>query len=151
MNHVIYSDKSGSWQIIRNPHALTGLGPKCRGIVLESGDLYLENHSDGTIHNDILRILYAQGFLEGVFRKNWTLKLPAESGFLTVQRYQDKSLLAIGESNRLLYREDDYRKNIEHYKDYKLIGIKDPLIIMRYDLVIVSDDDIIFNVEIIFN
>ena len=143
MNHVIYSDKTGSWQIIKNPRSLAGLGSKCRGIVLASGDIYVENQSDGTIHNDILRILYDLGILKGVFKKNWTLKLPAESGFLTVQRYQDKNLLAIGESNRLLYREDDYRKNIEHYKDFlqcaiqkhpsinfafKLIGIKDPSI-----------------------
>ena len=154
MNQTIYSDDSGNWQIIKNPDSLTDFGPKSRGVVLESGNLYVENQSYGTIHNDILRILYKKGILKGTFRKNWTLMKPAESGFLTLQRFNKTHILAIGESNRELYLEEDFLQNIEQYKVFlqkaierypsihfalKLIGIKDPSI-ERSDTVVINEE-----------
>ena len=152
MNEITYSDDSGNWQIIKNPDSLIRFGPKSRAVVLESGDLYVENQSYGTIHNDILRILYDKGILQGTFKKNWTLKKPAESGFLTLQRFNETHILAIGESNRHLYKEESYLANIENYKDFlqkaiekhpsihfalKLIGIKDPTI-ERSDVIVIN-------------
>ena len=154
MKQVIYSDDSGNWQIIKNPDSLTGFGPKSRGIVLESGDLYVENQSYGTIHNDILSILYDKGILHGTFNKNWTRMKPADSGFLTLQRYNETRILAIGESNRHLYKEESYLANIEQYKVFlrkaterypsihfalKLIGIKDPTI-ERSNTVVINEE-----------
>ena len=154
MNQTIYSDDSGNWQIIKNPDSLIRFGQKSRAVVMESGDLYVENHCSGTIHNDILRILYDKRILSGTFRKNWTQKKPAESGFLTLQRYKETHILAIGESNRHLYRKESYPANIEYYKIFlqkaierhpsihfalKLIGIKDPSI-ERSDVVVINEE-----------
>lgn len=110
---IIYQD--GDWQIIKNPKNIIDLGKSVRGVIIENGDLYIESYSRG-IHNDILKILGEKGILDSVPKKNWTKKFPEETGFLTVQRYKDSPYIAIGESNKLLYNEKDYKKNIEHYR-----------------------------------
>jgi len=72
-------------------------------------------------------------------RKNWTSKLPEESGFLTMQRFRNTSNICIGESNKLIYSDDNMEKYESSYMKfinvakakcpninfvYKLVGIK---------------------------
>ena len=111
---IIYSDNN--WKLIKNPKSLEYFDKSCRGVITLSGDLYLENFSDFRIHNDILKILYDKNILKGKLRKNWGKKLPQESGFLTVQRYKDKNIIAIGESNKDIYNEEDWDK-LKHFYD----------------------------------
>ena len=54
------------WSIVLNPQTLEKHGPNARGVILENGDLYLENISNRTIHNDILKILHEMEILQGV-------------------------------------------------------------------------------------
>lgn len=108
-----YKDFDQDWLLIKNPSNLDGYGANVRGIILSSGDFYLESSSE-TIHNDILKILYEKGILKVLPRKDWTSKLPEETGFLTMQRFRDSNEIRIGESNKLIYDEND-RKNLEPY------------------------------------
>lgn len=105
-------------EIIKNPGSPDGFGKDVRGVITSSGDLYLETISNGTIHNDILKVLYDQQILEGAFSRRWTKQTPDESGFLTVQRYGDADRICIGESNRPLYRKEDYQANIHLYRPF---------------------------------
>ncbi len=106
------------WSIINNPGSLSTIGESARGIILENGDLFVENFSNGTIHNDILKILYDRGILEGSLKRSWTRQTPDISGFLTVQRYKDANILCIGESNRNLYIKSDYDVKIHLYRPF---------------------------------
>lgn len=107
--------EKGDWKLIKNPESLENLDKSVRGVITKDGNLYVESYSE-IIHNDILKILADKNIIPFVPKKDWGRKLPEESGFLTVQRYKDSPYMAIGESNRLLYDEDDYNKYIEHYK-----------------------------------
>jgi len=111
-------DPGGDWKIVRNPVNLARFGKDVRGVITGSGDLYLESHSDGTIHHDILEILFDHGVLEGTFSRGWTKQLPEESGFLTVQRHGRTPMICIGESNRLLYRKAGYLEKIHLYRPF---------------------------------
>ena len=112
------SQPNNSWKLLFNPVSLKVCGPNVRGVITPSGDLYLENQSNGTIHNDILKTLTGWGVLPGPFRRNWTRKLPIESGFLTVQRYKDTDVICIGESNRLLYTKAGYEEHIAVFRQF---------------------------------
>jgi len=105
------------WKLIKNPNTLDNFRAKCRGVILINGDLYLENFSSNTIHNDILKELYKMKVLPEIPKKNWTKKLPQESGFLTVQRYRNSEYICIGESNSLIYDYNDWKKLIHFYDE----------------------------------
>lgn len=113
---VIHTDDN--WRLLKNPSSLEYIGDDARGVIMPNGDLYIESYGGLKIHNDILKILAQKGVLSSVPKKNWTRKLPQESGFLTVQRYNNSPYIAIGESNRLLYDEEDYNENIDHYRRF---------------------------------
>jgi hypothetical protein len=116
-------------KIIKNPGSLDGFGNDVRGVITSSWDLYLETISHGSIHNDILRVLYDHQVLEGTFSKKWTKQTPDNSGFLTVQRYEDTNWICIGESNRPLYRKDDYQVHLHLYCPFlQQAGLKNPSI-----------------------
>lgn len=118
---VVYTDKDGDWRLIKNPSSIDTLGSKARGVIItKTGDIYMEEYSK-YIHNDLLTFLHEIGVLEGQFKRNWNGKLPTESGFLTVQRYKDTDIIAIGESNKLIYKEDDWHRLIHIYD--KVIGL----------------------------
>ncbi len=106
------------WHILKNPGSLSEIGEFARGIILENGDLFIESFSNGTIHNNILKILYSEGILQGSFSRRWTRQTPDISGFLTVQRYGSTNILCIGESNRNLYRKSDYHNKIHLYRPF---------------------------------
>ena len=115
------------WEIVKNPGNLVSFGKDVRGVITESGDLYLETRSDGTIHHDILGVLYERGVFPGTFRRDWTKKTPDESGFLTVQRHENTSMICIGESNRPLYRKKDYLEKIDLYRPFlEQASLKNP-------------------------
>lgn len=103
------------WQLIKNPGSLSSIGEFARGVILANGDLYLENFSSGTIHNDILRILFSNGIINGTFKSNWTKKTPDSTDFLTVQRFAGYNVICIGESNRNLYSKVNYQEKIHLY------------------------------------
>jgi len=98
--------RDGKWALIKNPASIS-----------KDGDIYVENFSE-KIHHDILKILFSKGILKGEFSKKWSKQLPAETGFVTVQRYKDTDNICIGESNRLLYDKNDYDKLIPYYSAY---------------------------------
>lgn len=113
---IIHSD--GDWKLFKNPPSINDVGENARGVILSNGDLYIESYGGEKIHNDILEILANKNILPVRPKKNWTRKLPQESGFLTVQRYKNSPYIAIGESNKLLYDENDYNKYINDYKTF---------------------------------
>jgi len=114
-NGVVYQE--GNWQILKNPQSLTGFGASVRGIIMDNGDLYLESHAK-KIHNDILKILTEIGVFTQMPQINWGMRIPQESGFLTVQRYKNSPYIAIGESNRIIYKIDNYDKLKKYYDEY---------------------------------
>ena len=131
-------ERDGLWQLLKNPGSLESLGEKVRGIITETGDLYIENFPN-VIHQDILEILVKKNILNIQLDRSWGRKLPEASGFLTVQRCKDGTGICIGESNKVIYDEDNYKKYIEHYKKFlnaaskknpdikfidKLVGVK---------------------------
>jgi hypothetical protein len=137
---VIY--REGDWKLIKNPESLKDMGRSARGIIMSNGDLYLESFSGKKIHNDLLKILYNKGILSYLPKKNWGRKSPNETGFLTVQRYKTSPYIAIGESNRRIYDEEEYQEHIDEYESFlnkakqknpnirfenKLVGTKSPL------------------------
>jgi hypothetical protein len=105
----------GNWNLIKNPSSLNNIGNSVRGVILPNGDLYLESFSE-KIHYDLLRILANLHLLLENPKKNWSRKLPQESGFLTVQRYKNSPYISIGESNMLIYEKGNYDKLISYYK-----------------------------------
>lgn len=126
------------WMLIKNPSNLDGYGSGVRGVIMDGGDFYLESDSE-TIHNDILEILYSKNIVKLMPKKNWGKKLPEETGFLTMQRYRDSNNICIGESNSLIYKEEDMEKLKPFYINfinsakskcpnlnilYKLVGVK---------------------------
>jgi hypothetical protein len=105
----------GNCNLIKNPSSLNNIGNSVRGVILPNGDLYLESFSE-KIHYDLLRILANLHLLFENPKKNWSRKLPQESGFLTVQRYKNSPYISIGESNMLIYEKGNYDKLISYYK-----------------------------------
>ncbi len=112
-----HKDFDQDWLLVKNPSNLDGYGANVRGIILASGDFYLESGSE-TIHNDILKILYEKNILKVLPRKDWTSKLPEETGFLTMQRFRDSTEIRIGESNKLIYDDDDRNKLEQYYMKF---------------------------------
>lgn len=108
-----YRDKD--WVLLKNPSSSDEFNNGARGVIVPNGDLYIEGYGGERIHNDILKILAQKNVLGSIPRKNWTRKLPNEAGFLTVQQYKNSPYIAIGESNRLIYDQDDYNKYIDEY------------------------------------
>jgi hypothetical protein len=119
MEHKLKKDieiiaQDGNWKLLKNPPSIKLTSPYSRGVITESGDLYIENKSE-KIHHDLLRILYDKGLIKGMFSKGWNRSLPSDSGFLTVQRFKNTPHIAIGESNRIMYDEGDYNLYLPHF------------------------------------
>jgi len=131
--------RDGDWKLLKNPRSLDSLGSSVRGVIIPSGDIYIENFSE-KIHHDLLKILYEKGILDGVFTKKWGSQLPTESGFLTIQRYKNSDDIAIGESNKLLYNEKEFKKILPHYQKFTEaarkknpgLNIKDKVVGMKF-------------------
>lgn len=120
--------RKDNWKLIKNPKTLQGFGPYVRGVVTISGDLYLEQHSDGTIHNDIIDVLVKEQIIPDVSRK-WGSMLPEQSKFVTVQRFKNENLIAIGESNRILYDINDWKKYQPKYEEvFERLKMRSPSI-----------------------
>ena len=133
---AVSSNKYKIWQLIKNPKSLEHFGKKCRGVILLNGDLYIESFSNATIHNDLLKELYIQNIFSESPAKNWSKKLPEESGFLTVQRFNDTDIIAIGESNALIYDVDNWKKLINIYEQVlSKAAFKNPNIIFTNKLI----------------
>jgi len=109
--------KEGNLEIIKNPQSLKEFAKNVRGVIVFSGDLFIELHT-GAIHNDIIKILQDKNIISKDVKKNWGNILPIEPNFITVQRNKDSNIIAIGESNRILYIKDNYEKYIKYYIPY---------------------------------
>ena len=120
--------RDGDWKLLKNPRSLDSLGSSVRGVIIPSGDIYIENFSE-KIHHDLLKILYEKGILDGVFTKKWGSQLPTESGFLTIQRYKNSDDIAIGESNKLLYNEKEFKCRV----DLPMITMSNGTTFQRYN------------------
>jgi len=139
-NHNQVVASKGDFKLIKNPTSIKDLQPGVRGVISPDGNLYMGNIAKGIIHVDIIEMLIEKGILPKDTNKNgWGKKLPQESGFLTVQRYKDTNYIAIGESNKLIYDEADWKEKIKFYNEFlqkakkqnpnlvftnKLVGIK---------------------------
>lgn len=115
-DQIIYEE--GNWKLIKNPSSLQNIGDNARGVILNNGDYYTESYGGDKIHHDILKILGEKHIIPTIPKKNWSRQLPQESGFLTVQRYQNSPYIAIGESNKLIYNELDYNQKIKFYDEF---------------------------------
>lgn len=115
-DQVVY--QQGNWKIIKNPTNINFIGANARGVILPNGDLYMESYGGEHIHNDILKAMFETGIIPEMPRKNWTGRLPQESGFMTVQRYKNSPYIAIGESNKLIYDTNGYEQYINDYKKF---------------------------------
>ena len=141
------------WDLFQNPENLENFGSNVRGVITYDGDLFLENFSNGTIHNDILDILFKRKVIKGEFKRNWTTKTPQETGFITVQRFKDTPVIAIGESNRLLYSLNSYSENIKFYNEFiEKAKIKSPNItfsnkLIRIKAMFTGDHEVVINVK----
>jgi hypothetical protein len=113
---IIFSNPQTGWQLIKNPQTLKNLGTSVRGVITLNGDFYCESFSN-SIHQDILEILFKQGILSQKPSRNWGRKLPQETGFLTVQRYKNSKWIAIGESNKIIYDEQNWLENKTSYQE----------------------------------
>jgi len=131
--------KDGDWKLYKNPKSIGLTSRGSRGVITPEGDLYIENKSQ-KIHHDLLKILFEKGILKGEFTKKWGKQLPSQSGFLTVQRFKDTPYIAIGESNKLIYDEDAFKKYLPVYKKFldrarkknPKLGFKDRLVGMKF-------------------
>lgn len=112
---------NGKIKLIKNPTSIKNFENGVRGVIDSKGNLYMSATFKGIIHVDILELLKTKGILpENVKTLGWGKKLPQDSGFLTVQRYKDTTYIAIGESNKIIYDEADWKKLIHKYDEFLL-------------------------------
>lgn len=99
--------------IIKNPKSLDKIGRGVRGIIDYEGNLYVE-HECQVIHSVLIYYLSTVFIVPNI--TNWHLVMPTY--FITVQRYYDTNLFAMGESNNMLVDDDDrYDDNLPSKKD----------------------------------
>ena len=109
---IIYQCKD--WQLVKNPETLNNIASGVRCVILDNGDLYIENIALKN-HNDILKILFDKNILKGELKKGCIGN--TTSIFLNMQRINASNIIAIGESNSNIYRLDDWRNKIWLYKE----------------------------------
>lgn len=88
--------------IIKNPKSLANIEPEVRGIIDNDGNLYIEK-SPNVLHNTLILYLNEMGIIP--YNKLWHMTLPTD--FITVQRYYDTNIFALGESNEMLLDDED--------------------------------------------
>lgn len=88
--------------IIKNPKSLYNIGSGVRGIIDKRGNLYVEYESQVTHSVLIYYLSTVYSFIPDI--TNWHLVMP--TNFITVQRYDDSNLFALGESNTMLKDND---------------------------------------------
>lgn len=109
--------KNNELTLIKNPQSLRNFQPGVRGVILESGDLYVEL-TDAVVHIQIIEILKNKKIVPETVDKKWTQKLPSENKFVTVIRIGNSDTMCIGPSNRAIYDKDNYNKYIYQYEEY---------------------------------
>jgi hypothetical protein len=89
--------------VIKNPNTLINFPNMARGVITETGDLYIVNDVKKLIHIDIIELLEKKGIIEPDSSElDWTDLSEIDSyKFLTVQRVWDKNYMALGESIQL--------------------------------------------------
>jgi hypothetical protein len=88
--------------IIKNPKSLKNIEPNVRGVIDNDGNLYIEK-SPYVTHSVLLIYLSEKGIIP--YFRLWHITLPTD--FITVQRYSDTNIFALGESNEMLLDDDD--------------------------------------------
>lgn len=83
--------------VVKNPSSLDNFATGVRGVIDKKGNIYLALKNN-CIHQTILDALNKMGLLE--VSDFWYRKLPTT--FITVQRYKNTNILAMGESNLFL-------------------------------------------------
>jgi hypothetical protein len=95
-NKVIQINEKAN--VIKNPTSLKNVAPGVRGIIDEYGNVYLSLRNN-CIHQTILEALEKMGIV--TLEQYWSHKPP--TNFISIQRVKDTDILAMGESNLLLY------------------------------------------------
>ena len=72
--------------VYKNPRNINAFPKETRGILLQNGDVYLANGSDG-LHDDILNLLGKKRIVPLAATHNWYTKYPEE--FVAIQRVQN--------------------------------------------------------------
>ena len=99
--------------IIKNPISLKNFAPDVRGVIDKQGNLYLEQFPD-LVHDDILYALEESNVLKYVV--SWHIKIPTE--FITVQRIGNKNLIVLGESNEMMFPDD--QRETKYWKEHNI-------------------------------
>jgi hypothetical protein len=100
--------------LIKNPSSSNNIHNDARGIIDREGNLYVNARQD-VGHGIIIEFLEELGIV--IHDPKWNAHLPTD--FLTVQRYKDTNIFAIGESNLFAYPEKSYwYENAQKFKPF---------------------------------
>jgi tRNA nucleotidyltransferase (CCA-adding enzyme) len=84
--------------LIKNPKSLKNVGAEVRGVIDDTGNLYVEE-TPSIIHNVMLRALDDLGVID-YEDSNWHIKMPVN--FITVVRMGSSNTFILGESNETM-------------------------------------------------
>ncbi len=124
------------FKVIVNPSSINNIPPEARGLIDVLGNLYFSIGYPVT-HSVLINFLEEQDIIEQ--DKQWNVHIPED--FLTVQRFKDTNIIAVGESNLFAYpigskyhnnaykfrsfTEKDKNDTIEYF--FKKAKLKNPL------------------------
>jgi hypothetical protein len=107
ITHTFYNEKfrTGAASVYKNPK-IKDMEEDVRAILLKNGDLYVATLP--AIHYDITKFLFDKDIIKGKFLQ-WE-DMEDMDEFITLQRYRNTNIMALGESYILNRRDKDVRK-----------------------------------------
>jgi len=105
--------------IIKNPKRLKNIDNWTKGIIDKNGNLYVQQFSYHP-HQFLIKILSELNLLN--FTYDWYKEIPTD--FITIQRYEDKNIFCVGESN-IPYSNDDFYFKKQHLTKEFIIEFKE--------------------------
>jgi hypothetical protein len=121
--------------VVKNPSSLKNIAPAVRGIIDDKGNVYLSVRGN-CIHQTIIDALEKMNLL--IVDKLWYRNLPTT--FVTIQRFRDTDILAMGESNFYLYNKPGYTATEEEIDNsyspiLEAARIKNPHLYIAFTLI----------------
>jgi len=102
------------FKLIKNPSSPNNVINNARGLIDKNGNLYFNSGHDVS-HEFIINFLENLNIIN--YDRRWNAHLPDD--FLTIQRYKDTNIIAVGESNLFAYPIDSqYYRNAQKYKSF---------------------------------
>lgn len=112
---IFYKDKNVT--LVKNPQSLDNFKVDARGVILPSGDTFIEL-TGHMIHPDIIKILKDKKLVPETTSDKWARLLPSQNKFLTIIRIGKSNTMCIGPSNRAIYDAENYKKYINDFNLY---------------------------------